>query len=57
MTELLNSNVKDDLILGAYKAGETVKRTFIPLLLRNAEDWGMSTNFDFKGVSVYQAKM
>lgn len=57
ITELLNSRVKDDIILGATKAGESGKKKFTPLLLKNAEDWRTSTNFNYKGVSVYQAKM
>ena len=57
ITALLNSNVKDDIILGSNKAGESGKKQFIPLLLKNAADERRSTNFNFKGVTVYQAKM
>ncbi len=54
---LLKSHSKDDKILGANRAGESGKKKFIPLLLENADDPRTSTNFRFKGVSVYQAKM
>lgn len=54
---LLNSNMKDDIILGSKKAGQSGNRKFVPLLLKNANDLRTSTNFNFKGVSVYKAKM
>jgi hypothetical protein len=54
---LLNSNKTDDLILGAYKAGKSEDKKFIPLLLKNAADARTTTNFRFKGFSVYQEKM
>jgi hypothetical protein len=55
--ELLNSNEKEDVILGAYKAGETGDKQFVPLLLKNIDDPRRSTNLKFKGITVYQAKM
>ena len=55
--ELLNSKNKDEIILGANKAGTSGKLKFVPYILNNAEDWRMSTNFSFKGVTVYKAKM
>jgi hypothetical protein len=55
--ELLQSNDKDDMILGSYKAGETGNKRFIPLLLNNADDSRRSTNLRFIGISVYQSKM
>jgi hypothetical protein len=54
---LLNSSDKEDVILGAYKAGESSDIKFVPLLLQNANDPRISTNIQFKGISVYQAKM
>jgi hypothetical protein len=54
---LLNSSKKNDIILGAYLAGESHKLEFVPLLLRNANDVRISTNIRFKGMSVYQEKM
>ncbi len=54
---LLTSNDTDDIIEGAIKAGDKRDEKFIPLLLAKAGDARGSTNFNFKGVSVYQAKM
>ncbi len=54
---LLNSKDKDSIIKGARKAGIKRKKDFVPLLLYKAYDWRTSTNFNFKGVSVFQAKM
>src|SRR5688572_17052883 len=55
--ELLTSNDKEEIILGAYKAGETGDFSFITLLIKDASDPRMSTNIRFKGFSVYQSKM
>lgn len=55
--KLLASGDKDDVIEGSIKAGKSGEKKFVPLLLNNSDDWRMSTNFNFKGVSVYQAKM
>lgn len=55
--KLLNSDDKEDIILGAYKAGESGDKQFILLLLKNADDVRRSTNLQFKGISVYQSKM
>lgn len=54
---LLNSKEKDDIISGAYKAGESGDKQFIPLLLKDAADPRRSTNLQFKGITIYQAKM
>lgn len=54
---LLSSHDKNDLISGAYKAGESGKKEFIPLLLKNADDFRTTTNLKFKGITVYQQKM
>jgi len=54
---LLNSNDKNDVIIGAYLAGESGKKEFAPLLLKNAWDERTSTNIQFKGFTVYQEKM
>lgn len=55
--QLLNSKTKEDVILGAYKAGKSGNKKFIPLLLKNADDSRRSTNIRFIGITVYQAKM
>jgi hypothetical protein len=55
--KLLNSNEKNDVILGAYMAGEKKDKLFIPLLLKNADDPRTSHELRFKGLSVYQQKM
>jgi hypothetical protein len=55
--KLLQSDNKDDIILGAYKAGETEDKKFVSLLLKNADDPRRSTNLRFIGLSVYQSKM
>jgi hypothetical protein len=55
--KILTSKDKDDIIEGSIKAGKSGEKKFVPMLLNNSDDWRMSTNFNFKGVSVYQAKM
>lgn len=55
--KLLNSKDKDEIIRGAFEAGNTGDKKYIPLLLKNANDCRRSTNLKFKGYSVYQAKM
>lgn len=55
--ELLASEDKEDIILGAYKAGESGDKKFVPALLKNADDKRSSTNIRFMGMTVYQAKM
>ena len=57
ITRLLNSEEKEDIILGSYKAGESGDKQFVPLLLKNAADPRRSTNLRFKGISIYQSKM
>jgi hypothetical protein len=54
---LLKSKDKDDVIFGAYKAGECGNKIFIPLLLKDAGDERRSTNLRFLGITVYQSKM
>jgi len=54
---LLQSDNKDDIIRGAYLAGESEDSTYVPLLLKNAWDARMSTSLSFKGFTVYQEKM
>ena len=54
---LLSSKEKNDLILGALKAGKTKKKKFCNLLIQNADDPRRSTNLRHKGLTVYQAKM
>lgn len=55
--KLLNSKDKDEIIRGAFEAGNTGNKKYIPLLLKNANDFRCSTNIHFKGISVYEAKM
>ena len=55
--ELLSSKDKEEIILGAYRAGETGDVSFGTLLIKNANDPRISTNINFKGFSVYQSKM
>ena len=54
---LLNSERKEDVISGAYKAGESGDKQFVPLLLKDANDVRTSTNIKFLGYNVYQEKM
>jgi hypothetical protein len=54
---LLKSSNHNDVILGAFEAGETGDRKFIPLLINNADDPRTSNMLEFKGFSVYQEKM
>lgn len=54
---LLTSENKEDLIYGAYLAGETGDKKFVTFLLKDANDMRMSTNLRFKGFTVYQEKM
>ena len=55
--KLLKSNDKDDIISGAYYAGESKSQDYVPLLLNNAADPRATTNIEYYGISVYQAKM
>lgn len=55
--KLLHSENKEDLILGAYKAGESRNKDYIQLLLNNANDERRSINIRFKGITVYESKM
>lgn len=55
--QLLNSVKSRDIIIGAYKAGETGDKKFVPLLLRNANDPRSTTYIKFKGFTVCQEKM
>jgi HEAT repeat protein len=54
---LLRSKDFNDRIEGAYKAGISGKKEYIPYLLENANDPSTSTKLQFKGFSVYQEKM
>ena len=54
---LLKSTDKEDVIQGAFQAGESGDKHFIPLLLQNAADPRRSTDIFFKGITVYQSKM
>jgi hypothetical protein len=55
--QLLNSDKPWEVIRGAYAAGETGDKKYIPFLLHDAGNWGRSTELEFKGYSVYQEKM
>jgi len=55
--KLLSSNDPESLIIGSFEAGESGKKYFVPLLLKNANDPRMCTHIQFKGFSVYQEKM
>lgn len=55
--KLLKSNDKNEIILGAYKAGESQNKEYVPLLLLNPFDARRSTNLRFYGITVYQEKM
>lgn len=57
IVRLLESNNSDDVILGAYKAGESGDKKYVPLLLNNCSDIRGSINIHFKGITVYQEKM
>jgi hypothetical protein len=57
IVHLLQSNSKDDLIDGAYRAGESGDIQFVPLLLKDANNVRRSTKLKFLGYNVYQAKM
>lgn len=57
IVKLLASENKEEVILGAFKAGESGSEDFVPLLLDDAYDYRTSTNIRFKGISVYQSKM
>mgnify|MGYP003530102403 FL=1 len=54
---LLDSTEKYDIMRGAFKAGESHDRKFVPYLLKNTADPRISNSLDFKGSSVYQQKM
>jgi hypothetical protein len=54
---LLKSQDSNEIILGAYEAGESGNKEFVPLLLEGLDNEGMSTESRFKGITIYQAKM
>jgi len=54
---LLNSHEKEDVIRGAYLAGESGSEEFSSFLLKNVNDVRTSTNLKFKGYNIYQEKM
>jgi hypothetical protein len=54
---LLKGSSVEDIIKGAYTAGESGNKKFVPLLLLNANDPRRCTNIHFKGMSVYYEKM
>ena len=45
------------MIEGAYLAGETGDKKFVPYLLKDANNPRMSTDLHYKGISVYESKM
>jgi len=54
---LLKSHQKEEIIKGAYLAGESGNKIFSPLLLQNANDVRTSTSLKYKGYNIYQEKM
>jgi|GEM_PF-2436202 hypothetical protein len=54
---LLNSNIPNEIIEGAYKAGETADEQYVPLLLKNAADGREGTSLQFALLTVYSEKM
>ena len=54
---LLDSAEKYDIMRGAFKAGESHDKKFVPYLLKNTADPRISHSLEFKGISVYRQKM
>jgi hypothetical protein len=54
---LLNSDKPWDIIEGAWKAGESGEKKYVPLLLHDDGSPGGTTVLKFKGFTVYQEKM
>ena len=57
ITRLLKSEKAYEVILGAFEAGESGNKKFVPLLLDNCADERSTTNIQFKGFTVYEEKM
>lgn len=57
ITRLLKSSDHEDVIEGAFEAGESGNYKFVPLLLKDAYDPSGSTTLKFKEFTVYQEKM
>jgi hypothetical protein len=55
--QLLKSKKIDEVIEGAWKAGESRDKQYVPLLLTDAGDQATSTMLKFKGYSIYEQKM
>lgn len=55
--KLLDSAEKYDIMCGAYEAGESHDKKFVPYLLKKTDDPRISHGLEFKGSSVYQQKM
>lgn len=53
----LNSKNIDDIIMGAYEAGESGDKAYVPLLLHNAANPAFGSDVRFKDYSVYREKM
>jgi hypothetical protein len=54
---LLNSLIPNEIIDGAYKAGETADEQYVPLLLKNAADGREGTSLHLALLTVYSVKM
>lgn len=54
---LLNSRIPNEIIDGAYKAGETADEQYVPLLLKNAADGREGSSLHFALLTVYSVKM
>ena len=53
----LESKNKTEIMEACYKLGEARDTSAVKLLLTKIIDWRMSTNFRFKGMTVYQCKV
>lgn len=54
---LLNSDKLGEIIEGAFEAGESGDKEYVPLLLHNAGNPSVTSSLHFKGFSEYQEKM
>ncbi|AFD07511.1 hypothetical protein Solca_2472 [Solitalea canadensis DSM 3403] len=57
IVELLNSTYVGDNIKAYYLIGESRDTSFIRELVKDPYDSRVTNNLEFKGISVYQAKM
>ncbi|WP_295675904.1 hypothetical protein [uncultured Mucilaginibacter sp.] len=57
ITRLLNSNIPNEIIEGAYKAGNSGEKKYVPLLLHDAANGSEGTSLHFARFTVYTEKM